>query len=116
MLRAAVCLAICLGAAGTIEGADSPPLVASRGDAFVAHQNGSDVWSIGSANLEVTIGFDASRTLALQRLFNPSTGRTWDITPGPDLTLTANGERVALTSSGAVTFVSATALANEHGV
>ena len=96
--------------------ADRPPIVASRGGAFISHQNGSDVWSIGSEQLELVIGFDASRTLALQRLFNPVTERSWDLTPGADVSLTAGGERVTLTSSGAVSFVSATAQATEHGV
>jgi alpha-galactosidase len=101
---------------GTVAAADRPPVVASRGDAFISHQSGSDVWSIGSEQFEVVIGFDASRTLALQRLLNPAAGRAWEITPGPDVTLTAGGERIALTSSGAVSFVSADAQATEHGV
>jgi alpha-galactosidase len=95
---------------------DRPPIVAAQGDAFVSHQSSSDVWSIGSTNLELVVGFDASRTLALQRLFNPVTGRPWNITPAPDFSITAGGERIALTSSGAVSFVNATAAATEHGV
>ena len=110
------CAGVWLSLGAVAAAADRPPIVASRDDAFIAHQSGSDVWSIGSEQLEVVIGFDASRTLSLQRMFNPVTGRAWDITPGADVTLTAGGERVALTSSGAVTFVSATAQATEHGV
>src|SRR6266480_163179 len=80
-VRAAIWLALLLSGARSAVAADRPPLIASRDDAFVAHQNGSDVWSIGSANLELVVGFDASRTLTLQQLFNPVTGRAWDITP-----------------------------------
>jgi alpha-galactosidase len=105
-----------LFAAATAHADDRPPVVAARGDAFVTHQGNSDVWSIGSANLELVIAFDPSRALALQRLFNPVTGRAWNITPGPDFSITAGGERIALTASGAVSFVNATAAATEHGV
>jgi alpha-galactosidase len=96
--------------------ADRPPAIAALGDAFVSHQSGSDVWSIGSANLEVVIGFDAVGTLSLQRVFNPSNGRIWDITAGPDTGITAGTEHIALTSSGAVTFLSAIAETSDSGV
>src|SRR5206468_12260329 len=105
-------LTVCARAAA----ADRPPLVASQADAFVSHQSGSDVWSIGSANLEVVFGFNALRTLSLQRMFNPTTGRSWDVSAGPDFGLTAGTERLTLTSSGAVTFVSAVAETTPHGV
>ncbi len=103
-------------AAATAAAADRPPVVVAQGDAFVTHQDGSDVWSIGSATLELVVGFDSSRTLALQRLSNPVTAREWGITPAPDFSITAGGERITLTSSGAVTFVDALAVANELGV
>ena len=114
--RSAVVLLVCLLVGASARAADRPPIAAARDDAFVAHQSGSDVWSIGSANLELVVGFDTSRTLALQRLFNPVTGRAWSITPAPDFSITAGGERVALTSSGAVGFVNATAAATAYGV
>ena len=107
---------MCLLAATTAAADDRPAIVAAHGDAFVSHQNGSDLWSIGGANLELVIGFDAARTLALQRLFNPLTGRSWAITPAPDFSLTAGGERITLTSSGAVSFVGAVAQATDYGV
>jgi alpha-galactosidase len=114
--RAAVCLAVLLSGSGAAAAADRLPLVASRGDAFVAHQDGSDLWSIGSADLELIVGLDASRALTLQRLFNPVTGRAWEIAPGADVSLTAGGERIALTSGGAVSFVSASAQSTDNGV
>ena len=107
---------VCALAAATARADDRPPVVASLDDAFVTHQAGSDVWSIGSANLELVIGFDATRTLALQRLANPPAGRTWDIAQAPDFSLTAGGERISLTSSGAVSFISATAAKTDNGV
>jgi alpha-galactosidase len=112
----AACAGVWLAFSAVAAAADRPPIVASRGDAFISHQSGSDVWSIGSEQLELVVGFDAQRTLALQRLFNPATERAWEIAPGADVSLTAGGERIALTSSGAVSFVSATAQATEHGV
>ena len=95
---------------------DRPPLIAAKGDAFVSHQGGSDVWSIGSTTLELVVGFDSSRTLALQRLSNPVTGRAWNISPAPDFNITAGSERIALTSSGAVAFLGAAAAVTDHGV
>jgi hypothetical protein len=114
--RSAICLLVWLLLPVATHAADRPPLVASRGDAFVSHQADSDVWSIGSANLELVIGFDAAGTLALQRLFNPVSGRAWAITPGPEFSISANNERIALTSNGAVTFGGAFAETTEHGV
>src|SRR5215212_8776545 len=105
--RFAACLVVCLLAAAPAHAADRPFVVASRGDAFIAHQAGTDRWSIGSANLELTVGFDANRSLTFQRLFNPSTGRAWEIAQAPAFTITAGSESVTLTSSGAVTLVGA---------
>ena len=107
---------MCLLAGVTAGAADRPPIVVARDDAFVTHQSGSDLWSIGSTNLELAIGFDAARTLALQRLSNPVTGRSSNITPAPDFSITAGGERITLTSSGAVSFVGAVAQATDRGV
>ena len=74
----AACAGVWLAFGAVAAAADRPPIVASRGDAFVSHQSGSDVWSIGSEQLELVVGFDAQRTLALQRLFNPATERAWE--------------------------------------
>src|SRR5439155_3364090 len=77
----AIALTLFLGVCASAHAVDRPPIVAQRNDAFIAHQTGSDLWWIGSANLELVVGFDASRALALQRLSNPTTGRVWDIAP-----------------------------------
>jgi alpha-galactosidase len=114
--RFAILVVVCLFATASARADDRPPVVASSGDAFVTHRSSSDLWSIGSTNLELVIGFDAARTLALQGLANPITGRTWNISPAPDFSMTAGGERIALTSSGSISFVGATAAATEHGV
>jgi alpha-galactosidase len=114
--RAVVCVVVCLVTAATARAADRPPIVASRGDAFVTHEDGTDRWSIGSANLELVIGFDNSRTLALLSLTNPVTGRAWGIVPGPEFSINAGGERITLTASGAVALLSASATTTEHGV
>ena len=112
----AACFLVCLAVAASGSAADRPALVASHEDAFVAHAEGSDRWSIGSANLEVVIGFDASRTLTLQRIFNPTTGRDWNIAPGADVAVTAGESTIALTSSGPVSFQSAIAESTDDGV
>src|SRR4051812_15240023 len=107
--RSVTCFIVCLLAAANAGAEDRPFVVATQGDAFIAHQNGSDVWSIGTTNLELAIGFDASRALTLQRLFNPATGRALEITAAPAYSVTAGGERVTLTSNGAAAFVGAVA-------
>ena len=104
-----------LAAASPAAAADTP-IVASKADAFVAHQPGSDVWSIGSASLEVTIGFDAARVLALQRIANPAAGHTWDIAPGPDASITVGGERITLGNTGNISLTATDARATDSGV
>jgi len=106
----------CLGACATAHAADRPPIVAQRADAFIAHQNGSDQWWIGSANLELVVGFDASRALTLQRLSNPTTGRAWDITPAPDVSFTAGNERITPSASGPTTLISVETRASDFGI
>ena len=96
--------------------ADRGPIVAATGDAYVAHAPGSEAWSIGSAQLELVVGFDAAHTLTLQRLFNPVTGREWSITAAPEVGFSAGTERVALTATGAASLVSITPQATEFGV
>jgi hypothetical protein len=41
-------------------------IVASNDDAFVAHDSGSNVCSIGSRELELVVGFDRTGVLTLQ--------------------------------------------------
>jgi len=109
-------LALVFVVAASARAADRPAIVAQREDAFIAHQTGSEVWWIGSANLELVVGFDASRALALQRLSNPTAGRSWDITPGPDVSFTAGGEPITLAASGATTLISVETRVSEFGV
>ncbi len=112
----AVALAFCLFLCASARAADRPPIVAQRNDAFIAHQTGTDLWWIGSANLELVVGFDASGALSLQRLSNPTTGRAWDITPAPDVSVSAGTDRITLSASGATTLVGVDAAASEFGV
>ena len=94
-------LAIVALLAAPLDAIAGPTTVAALDDAFIAHDAGSDTWIIGSADLELTIGFDASRTLTIQTLLNPITGRAWDITPGADTTVTLAGDTVTLSASSA---------------
>ena len=96
--------------------ADDAPVVASREDAFIAHDASADVWTIGSRELTMAVGFDGQRRLGIQRLLNPVTGRTWDITPGADGGVTINGEHVSLGSGSTLTFLGADAQADDDGV
>jgi alpha-galactosidase len=95
--------------------ADRPPTVASNGDAFIAHQAGSEAWSIGSGGFELVVGFGAAGVLTMQRMSNLATGRAWNITQA-DVTLTLGGNRFTLASSGPITFDGASAESTDHGV
>ena len=101
--RAALALAwLLLSAATSAIAADRPPIVASSGDAFIAHQAGSEAWSIGSGAFELVVGFSAAGVLIMQRISNTVAGRAWNITPA-DVTLTLGGNRFPLAANGPVT-------------
>jgi alpha-galactosidase len=109
---AIVCLAIAVPSAA----ADRAATIAQDGDAFVAHEDGTDAWSIGSTNLEVVIGLDASHALAVQRIWNPSTGRSWNISPGPDAAITIDGRPTTVGAAEGFTFAGVAAQTRAHGV
>jgi len=111
-VRAALSLSVCAGAGAD----DRPPVVVQRDDAFIAHQAGANLWWIGSANLELVVGFDAAGALSLQRLANPATGRMWDITPASEVGLTAGTDRITLAASGTTTLLNVETRASEFGV
>lgn len=90
--------------------------MAANGDAYITHAASSDLWTIGSRELALDVGFDARHALTLQGLSNPVTKRTWDIAGGADTSLTITGERIALTANGATSFVGASAEETELGV
>jgi len=108
-----VAAAIWLGAA-CAHAADAPR-VAERGDAFVTH-GGGDIWSIGSAGIELTLAFDSSRALVPTALTNQETGRAWDLGTEPDVSFTIGAERIVLANSGPTSFSGATARATDTGV
>jgi alpha-galactosidase len=114
--RILLALALALPAAAPAAYGASAPIVQANGDAFVAHQNGSDTWYIGSTNLELAVGLNASRLLVPQGLLNPSTERTWNLAAEPDVTLTLGDERITLGHAGPLTLSSTAASATETGV
>jgi alpha-galactosidase len=89
--------------------------VAVRGDAFVA-DGGGDSWSIGSAGIELTLGFDSSRVLVPKGLVNPLTRQSWELSAEPDVSLTIGGERVVLANTGPTSFTGATVRTTDQGV
>jgi melibiase-like protein len=115
MLRLGAAAGALLASAALARAAEVP-VIARHGDAYVSHQGGSDLWSIGSTNLELAIGFDAAGTLVPRRLTNLATGRVWTLAPQPDVTLTIGGEPIVFTSGGALSFSSAAAADDGAGV
>jgi alpha-galactosidase len=111
-LLATVCALLFFGA----QTVGAASIVASNDDAFVAHDSGTDVWSIGSRELELVVGFDRSGLLILQRLFNPLTERAWDITPAGDFTVMVGGEPIALSMRNGMTLTNVAADTTGDGV
>src|SRR6516165_567881 len=79
--------------------ADQPFIIASHDQAYVGHDVSSRVWTIGSGHFEVAIGFDDSNRLTLQHLWDPQSGREWEIGETPDIAVTLGGQRVPLQTS-----------------
>jgi alpha-galactosidase len=93
------------------------PLSASNGDAYVKHDPNSLAWAIGSTGIEFVVGFDASKNLVAERLWNPSTGHALDIDGSPDTNVTIAGDRLLLNqSSDKLSFLKADAQATDAGV
>ena len=93
------------------------PILVSHGDAFVAHDSTSDRWSIGSRDLDVSVGFDPAGAFTLQSITNPVTGRSWNVTPAPDVSLTAGSKREVLGKrTSGLTFINAQAEETRDGV
>ena len=95
---------------------EASSIVAAYDDAFIAHDESSDVWSIGSRDLEIVIGFDSSGRLTLRRAINPLTGHDWNLGPAIDTSFAAGGDRVALSTRGATSFLGALGEATTDGV
>ena len=95
--------------------ADDASHVATRGDAFISH-GGGDIWSIGSAGIELTLAFDSSRALVPTALTNRESGRSWNLGAEPDVSVTIAGQRVILANGGPTAFTGATARATDTGV
>jgi alpha-galactosidase len=91
-------------------------IVASNDDAFVAHDSGSNVWSIGSRELELVVGFDRTGVLTLQRLSNPLTERALDITPAADFTVVVGGEPIVLSMRNGMTLTNVATDRTDDGV
>jgi hypothetical protein len=111
-LLAAACALLLLGA----QTVGAASIVASNEDAFVTHDSGSGVWSIGSRELELVVGFDRTGLLTLQRLFNPRTERDWDITPAGDFTVTVGGEPIVLSMRNGMTLTNVATETTDDGV
>src|SRR4029450_12012535 len=111
-LLAAACALLLFGA----QTVGAASIVASNEDAFVTHDSGSDLWSIGSRALELVVAFDRTGLLTLRRLFNPRTERDWDITPAGDFTVMVGGEPIVLSMRNGMTLTNVATEMTEHGV
>ena len=87
-----IAVSLLLVSAGA-EGAAIP--VASRGDAYVAHDAARSEWTIGNDGIAAIFGLTADHQLALIAL-NGRTERRFTLPPGADTTVTLNGEPFAL--------------------
>lgn len=92
-------------------------VIAFHGDAYVAQDGGGKQWAVGTRGLQVKIGFSASGTLSLQRVWNPDNDNGWGISADSEVGVTLNGERVLLQDTGTrVRFLQAVAVETDNGV
>ena len=97
--------------------ADDLPIAAAYGDAYIKHDPTSNVWAIGNSGVELVVGFNASGTLVVQQLWNPTTGHVLDIDQAADTSVTLAGDGQPLTlSSGQIVFTGGTTQATNVGV
>jgi alpha-galactosidase len=96
--------------------ADDQPILATHADAYITHGPASQVWAIGNSNIELIVGFDSSRTLVVEQLWNPATGHTLDVDQAPDAGITLGGQPLVLQQSDKLTFTGATAEDTGTGV
>lgn len=64
----------------------------------------------------MTLGLDAAHSLAVQRITNPRSGRTFDITPATDFSITIGSQRTTLSATGSLSFLNADVQAVANGV
>jgi alpha-galactosidase len=69
-------------------------------DAFVAHDEGAAVWTIGTSGIEVSFGLDRADEWQLRRISSPDTGRTWPLVAASDASFTVAGRPTTLSTSG----------------
>jgi alpha-galactosidase len=96
--------------------ADDQPVLATNDDAYVTHGPASQLWAVGNGGIELLVGFDGSRTLVVQQIWNPSTGTVLDVDQAPDASVTLNGQKLLLQQSDKLTFDGATAEDIGNGV
>jgi alpha-galactosidase len=105
-----------LSVASASTAGDRLPIVASQEDAFIAHDAGSDSWTIGSGRIELVVGFGSDGDLTLLSLRDPSSDSGWNLVRGPEVALTVEGNDVSLSARGSATFLNGIAEATLDGV
>src|SRR5260221_405868 len=83
-------------------------VLSSHADAFVNHDPTTDVWSIGSAAVAISVGFGPGHELQLWQVLNMETGRRWAIAPEADAAVSLAS--VPTTLGEGLTFSGATAV------
>ena len=111
-----VCLVL-LALGGGHPLADDAPVAATHGDAYIKHEPNAETWSIGNATIELVVGFNASKTLVISALSNPSSGSALDIAQPADTSVTIGGDTLPLNESNdKMTLLSAAADETDAGV
>ncbi len=94
-------LAALLGGARPTSVEAATEVLASQADATITYDSASDVWTIGGAEITLTLGLDANRQLLVRRIANPLSGRVLINASAPDTTLNLNGQSMVLAQSAA---------------
>lgn len=75
-------------------------ILASRDDAYVTRDAVTKEWSVGSAGLELVVGFNSQGVLSLKRLWAPETRRVWPVRAESEAPLTLDDQEVPLQEQG----------------
>jgi alpha-galactosidase len=79
-------------------------LAASVADAFVAHDEASGVWTIGSSGIEASYDLDRADQWQLTRISVPDSSVVWPLVVGPDVSFTLAGKPTMLTAGARLIF------------
>jgi alpha-galactosidase len=75
-------------------------ITAAVGDAFVAHDEVTGVWTLGTSGVQASFGLDRTDQWRLLRMASPDTSRDWPLAGVSDTSFTLAGKTMILATAG----------------